>query len=172
MDPDWQVEKFNETILNIMSNFIPNKQIRIDPKDPPWMSTHLKNMIKRQNRQYKNYKRHNYRPEDKARVDNFRSECNAAIANAKDTYFQELGKKLANKNTSQKTYWKIVNKLLNKCKAPKIPPILHENKFIVNCKAKAAAFNHFLLPNARLFKMVVYNQLSTILYHLVYILYE
>ena len=33
-DPNWQVEFFNNTILNIMSNFIPNDYINIQPKDP------------------------------------------------------------------------------------------------------------------------------------------
>ena len=34
-DPNWQVNKFNTVLLNIMSNFIPNKMTKITPKDPP-----------------------------------------------------------------------------------------------------------------------------------------
>ena len=48
-DPNWQVEFFNNTILNIMSNFIPNYYIKIQPKDPPWINPEIKRLIKKQN---------------------------------------------------------------------------------------------------------------------------
>ena len=37
-DTNWQAKAFTEILLNIMSNFIPNKKVTIKPKDPPWMS--------------------------------------------------------------------------------------------------------------------------------------
>ena len=45
--------------------------------------------------------------------------------------------KLNNPSTSQMAYWKIINKVTNKCKTPKIPPILVYNLFILNCREKA-----------------------------------
>ena len=69
-DPNWQVTLFTETILNIMSNFIPNEIIKVTPKDPPWITKPLKTLLNRQCRLYKNYKTHGYQPEDKIRVDN------------------------------------------------------------------------------------------------------
>ena len=54
-DINWQVNSFTEIILNIMSNFIPNKVIKITPSDPPWISNSLKNMLNRQQRLFKNY---------------------------------------------------------------------------------------------------------------------
>ena len=41
------VELFNKTLLNIFHNFIPNKIILCDDKDPPWMNDEIKNLIKR-----------------------------------------------------------------------------------------------------------------------------
>ena len=32
---------------------------------------------------------------------------------------------------------RLANRVMNKCKAPKIPPILINNTFVVNCKEKA-----------------------------------
>ena len=70
-----------------------------------------------------------------------------------------MGEKLNNHNTSRKSYWKIINKVMNKCKAPKIPPLLVNNLFILNCREKAKLFtdffsqqckpviNHSVLPN-------------------------
>ena len=48
-----------------------------------------------------------------------------------------MGKKLNNPNTSQKSYWKIINKVMNKCKAPKIPPLPLNNTFVLNYREKA-----------------------------------
>ena len=38
-DSNRQVELFNNTILNIMSYGIPNDYIKIQPKDPQWITT-------------------------------------------------------------------------------------------------------------------------------------
>ena len=63
-----------------MSNFIPNDYIKIQPNmDPPWITTEIKRLIKKQNRFYKNFKRKGCKPPDKEAVDNFRDECFNAI---------------------------------------------------------------------------------------------
>lgn len=139
-DPNWQIAFFNSTFLNIMSNFIPNKFVKIDSKDPPWIIPNLKNMIKRQQRIYKNFKRHGFNENDKTRVDSFREDCNMAIHEAKNKHMRNLGDKLNDPNTSQKTYWYIINKLLNKHNAP---PLLIDNRFVLKAKEKATEFNKF-----------------------------
>ena len=75
-------------------------------------------MLNRKNRLYKSYKRHVYREEDKARLDTFRSECQLAVDNAKLSYLTNLGNKVNDPNTSQKIYWKIINRVRNNCRAP------------------------------------------------------
>ena len=147
-DPNWQVITFTNTLLNIMSNFVPNEIKRFVPRDPPWITKPLKNMLNRKNRLYKSYKRHGYKEEDKARLDTFRSECQQAIENAKSSYLTNLGNKVNDPNTSQKSYWKIINRVMNKCRAPKIPPLL--NVFILNCRENAKIFNDFLSNQCRL----------------------
>ena len=46
-------------------------------------------------------------------------------------------------NISQKSYWKIINRVMNKCRSPKIPPLLVNNVFILNYCEKAKLFNDF-----------------------------
>ena len=53
---------------------------------------------------FKNFKRHGYRNEDKNRVENFHSECNLAVQAAKDRYLEDLGRKLTDHRTCQKSY--------------------------------------------------------------------
>ena len=74
-DVHWQVESFTEIILNIMLNFIPNEIKRINPRDPPWLTKPLRNMLKKQKRLYRNFKRHGYKVEDQIRVNTFSGEC-------------------------------------------------------------------------------------------------
>ena len=142
-DPSWQVKFFTDTILNIMSNFIPNKIIKVIPGDPPWINKTLKNMLNKQNRLFKKFKRHGFKPCDKIRVDTFRQECESEVFKAKDIYMKNIGNKLIDPSTSQKAYWKLINRVMNKCKAPKIPPLLVNNKYIINCTKKAAEFASF-----------------------------
>ena len=170
-DIDSQVKSFTEIVLNIMSNFIPNKMIKVYPSDPPWINMDLKRLLRRQQRLYRNYKRHGYNEDDKRRVDAFRDECNIAIQTAKSQYLMKLGRDLGNPNTSQKSYWKILNKFMNKCKAPKIPPILLNNNFIFKAKEKAEVFSKYfssqckpLLNNSNLpeFTYLTNHRLSSI----------
>ena len=62
-----------------MSNFVPNKIIHVVPSDPPWIDKSLKNMLNKQNRMYKNYKKHGFKPSDKILVDTFREYCEISI---------------------------------------------------------------------------------------------
>ena len=137
-DPNWQAKTFTEIILNIMSIFIPNETKKIIPRDPPWITKPLKTMLNRKNRLYKSYKRNGYKEEDKFRLNDFRVECQQAVEMAKLTYLKNLGNKANDPHTSQKVYWKIIQKVMNKCRAPKIPPLLVNNVFIMFSRAKAS----------------------------------
>ena len=127
-DPNWQVKLFSETLLNIMENFIPNSMKRFTPRDPPWITKDLKAMLKRKNRLFKNYKKKGYKIEDKDRLDLFRNQCQEAVESAKANYISRLGNQLNARDTHPKSYWKIIHRVMNKSRTPKIPPILHLEK--------------------------------------------
>ena len=54
-DINAQVTAFNENILNIFLNYIPNKYITIDDKDPVWVNETIKSTIKAKKAFYKIY---------------------------------------------------------------------------------------------------------------------
>ena len=126
-----------------MSIYIPNETKRFIPRDPPWITKPLKTMLNRKNRLYKSYKRHGYKVEDKVRLDAFPSECQQEVERAKLSYLKNLGNKINDPDTSQKIYWKIINNIMNKCRAPKIPPLLVNNRFVMISRDKARYFNDF-----------------------------
>ena len=89
-----------------MSNYIPNKMIKVLPRDPPWINQDLKRMLKRQQRLYKNYKSHGHKNDDKSRVDLFREKCKLAVQNAKISYLEKIGNDIADPLTHKRAYWK------------------------------------------------------------------
>ena len=44
-----KVSVLTKTILNIMSNFIPNEIVTIDDRDPPWINNKINSLIKNKN---------------------------------------------------------------------------------------------------------------------------
>ena len=113
-DVNWQVKSFTEIFINIMSNFIPNEVKRFVYRDPPWIDKQLKTMLNRKNRLYKNFMKHGYKAENKIRMDAFREECKKATENKKVDYLTKL---------TCKSYWEIIHRVMNKCRAPRILPI-------------------------------------------------
>ena len=103
-DPNWQVKTFTDALLNIMSNFIPNEIKRFVPRDPTWITKSLKTMLNRKKRFFKNYRKYRYKKEDKIRLDAFRIECQTAVETAKLAYLTNIGNKVSNPGTSQKSY--------------------------------------------------------------------
>ena len=81
---------------------------------------------------YRKYRSNGFKAEDKVIVDRIRDECFQAVQTSKENYLKSLGVKPIDKATS----WSIVNSLLNKCKIPRILPILVAGKIITDCKEK------------------------------------
>ena len=142
-NPNQQAKFLTEFILNVMSNFVPNEEKKICPRDPEWLTGNVKNLLRKQNKLYKKFKKNGYKNDDKTILDSFRIECSEAIKNAKEKFLKDQGAKLADPTTGQKIYWKILNRFLNKCKVPRIPPLFVNDKFITDCKQKASIFNDF-----------------------------
>ena len=73
--PNEQVKLLNEVLLNISSNFIPNKVKTIRPSRAPWVSQDVKNFLRKKNRAYKNFVRKG-QPDDKLEeMKNMTSKC-------------------------------------------------------------------------------------------------
>ena len=50
-----QVHLFNQTVLNIFKNFVPNKVANFDDSDPPWINEQIKSLVKLKNEMFKLY---------------------------------------------------------------------------------------------------------------------
>ena len=73
------------------------------------------------------------------------SEGARLIEEAKRHYFLKAGKTLSNPGTSSKTYWTLINTVLNKVKIPMIPPLLENGLFVTDLTEKAQIFNDYFI---------------------------
>ena len=68
------------------------------------------------------------------------------IDEVKQNNLRKTGESLANPRTSSKTYWSLLNTVLNKTKTPIIPTLLENALFKTDISEKAQLFNdHFVL---------------------------
>ena len=116
-----QLKLFNETIVNIVSNYIPNKFIICNDKDPPWLNDHTKRLINLKN---KIFKKHLKDGRPKSVYENLQAitwDLTEAVTNSKNVY-ERLANKLNDPNTSAKAYWSIIKTLFNGKKSSSYTP--------------------------------------------------
>ena len=143
--PNQQVELLNEVLLNIYTNFIPNKVKTIRPHEAPWITKNVKNFLRKKNHAYRNFVSRG-QPNDKLEgIQKMISEGGKLIEDAKRNYLLKAGETLANPATSRKTYWSLINTVLNKAKIPIIIPLLENGLFITDFSEKAQIFNEYFI---------------------------
>ena len=136
---------FTSKCVSIFSEFIPNKTITCDNRDPPWMTPSLKSAFNRKHRVNNKYVRRGLKPDDWEYVRTVRKQTSSKITQAKDEYFSSLGKKLSDPTHGIKSYWTTLNKIINKKKFSNIPLLLENGVFVTNFQTKASIFNnHFV----------------------------
>ena len=132
---------FNQTLINIFSNYIPNKLITTDDEDPPWMNDYIKRKIMEKKVACKSFNTNNKNYDAYLKLQTISTELSEMISKRKDDYHRQLSDKLNDPETSAKAYWSILKTLYNGKKIPLIPPILVNNKLILNFQEKANHFN-------------------------------
>ena len=138
-----QVISLNETILNVFRNYVPNKYITIDDKDPVWMNEIIKSKIKTKNLLFKQYIQNGRFESDFVFLQALITEINELTSSTRNVYYENLAKKLNNPLLQVKTYWSILKTFYNEKNIPLIPPLLEDNNFVTDIQTKANIFNTF-----------------------------
>ena len=142
LDVKDQVSVFNETVMKIMPNFVPNELITCDDGDPPWMNRYKKNLTAVRNDFHKKFGNPG-NPGNLLMFKNLQNQLIQSIHTAKQRYFKKISKKLCDPLTSTKCYWSLLQAILNEKKVPCIPPIFHNSKYVNDFKEKSEIFNSF-----------------------------
>ena len=98
----------NETILNVFRNYLPDKYITVDDKDPVWMNEIIKSNIKTKNFLFNQYIQNGRFESDFVFIENLITEINEFISSTKNLYYENLAKRLNNPLLQAKTYWSIL----------------------------------------------------------------
>ena len=61
---DEMTSVFTTSVMDIMLRYIPNKMIKCQDKDPPWITPEIKTAIKCKHRVYNKYVRRERKPEE------------------------------------------------------------------------------------------------------------
>ena len=142
-DINSQVELFNETLLNIFRNFIPNKIKYFRDSNPPWINDDIKSKIKLKHKLYHRCLRHKKNNEDFAKPEHLRHEIDNLIFKTKTEYYQDISRKLNDPLMSSKTYWSIMKTFFNGQKVPVTPPLLFNCAFVTDFQEKVNIFFFF-----------------------------
>ena len=82
---DSKVDLLNETLLNIFRNYIPNKKIKCDYRQPPWMTDDIKKSLKERSKLTKTYYKNGQQKIDD-KVSEKSADCMKNITQAKNDY--------------------------------------------------------------------------------------
>ena len=108
-----KVHLFNQTIKNILCNFIPHETVTCDDRDPPWITSKIKGLIQKKNFAKKCYFQNNEDIQLFRRFQNIQKLLTATIEKSKEQYYTRISTKLMDPTTSPKAYWSILKTVLN-----------------------------------------------------------
>ena len=90
-----------------MSNFIPNEIVTIDDRDPPWINSKIKFLIKNKNEYFKNCVKPN-NSESVSDFEKMEDTLQTSIEISKQKYYFKHFKKRAVNKINPKCYWSIL----------------------------------------------------------------
>ena len=103
----------NACLKNIFQNFIPNRIIKCNCRDAPWLTDVIKSKLKERSYLTNTYYKYGKRKSD---FENLIVKTNGFLeimSAAKDKYIIQMCEKLNDIITTPKTYWKIINRFLS-----------------------------------------------------------
>ena len=134
-DLNAQVIALKEIILNEFRNYVPDKYITVDNKDPIWMNEIIKSKMKAKNKLYKQYIENGRFENDFAFFESLVNKTDELISKLKNVYYVNLAKRLNNPLLEAKTYCSILKTFYNNKKIPLIPPHLIDDKIVTDIQA-------------------------------------
>ena len=105
-----KVDILNECLKNVFHNFIPNRIIKCNYRDLPWMTDVIKSQLKEWSYLTKTYYKYGKRKSDFEKLIVKTNECQKIISAAKNKHITQKCEKLNYPITAPITYWKMINR--------------------------------------------------------------
>ena len=97
--------------MNIFSNYISNKLITVDVKDPPWMNESIKKKIMPKKLACNSFNVNKKNYDAYLKLQTISTELSEMILKRKEDYYGLLSDKLNDPHTIAKSYWSILKTL-------------------------------------------------------------
>ena len=91
-----QVHFFNKIILNIFHNYILNKTILCNDKDPPWFDNEIRKILTKKNEIFKQYIANEKSQTNYERLQFISNSSTESIRSSKEKFYYKLSTKVAN----------------------------------------------------------------------------
>ena len=141
---------WTDTVLNIARQFIPNKVIKVRPKDAPFYNSDLRCMKRKVDRKYR-LARRSQNPYHWESYCQSRNAYVAAVREAKEEHLLKTASDLRKHEAlSPKKWWHTVKQMLGQNKQSQYPPLIDGDLTISDPKSKADAFNHYFIGQTTL----------------------
>ena len=125
-DIDGNINHIIEAIMSAAEQAIPNKVVTIRPAEHPWITCHIRNLIRKHKRTYKKFKRtSNANLWEKYKI--IRNKIISLIRKSRNDYFEKLDSLLSIETADMKLFWKTSKQLLKLGKSTSITPTLNSN---------------------------------------------
>ena len=141
-DIDLYANNIHNAVIEIASECIPNKEIKVKATDPPWITSSLKRHIRKRKRAYKRAKRSGSEREWR----NFKHIRNTVvhmIREAKQSFHDKLANKLSSGTLTSKDWWSTLKYFIRPESKSTIPPIEHNDNIYTDEHDKANILNNY-----------------------------
>ena len=147
-DIDQNTKEVTETIIYAADQAIPNKYVTVRPTEHPWITCHIKNLIRKRKRSFRKFKR-TTNPLHLEHYKILRNKIVSDIRKSKKDYFDKLDNLLSSETTDSKLFWKTSKQMLNIGKSNHdIPMLFMNNECAETDIQKANMLNNYFASQA------------------------
>ena len=141
-------KEVTENIIYAADQAIPNKYVTIRPTEHPWITCHVKNLIRKRKRNFSKFKR----TTNPLHLEHFKTLGNKIVSDirrSKKDYFDKLDNLLSSETTDSKLFWKTSKRMLNIVKSNHdIPMLFMNNECAETDIQKANMLNNYFASQA------------------------
>ena len=160
-DIDEITNYWQKSFMETCKTKIPNRTIKIKPKDKPWITHEVKLSIRKRNRLYKRFKRTRL-PEHEALWKHEAKTTNYLMNMAKNNHKEKTKNILMDPGTGAKKYWKIAKQVYGSKKITSIPSLMVGNSLITTSIEKAKHFTTYFAEQQTLPPLAFNHRLAPI----------
>jgi hypothetical protein len=150
---DDKTVNWTNTFLGLCKDSIPNRVIRVKPRDVPWITTECKRQIRVRDRAYKKLRR----VKTIANMDRWKNlarEVRLTLNTARYNYRLKMKVALSDPSIAPKKYWSLIKKVYGSKKGMSIPALEIGDKQLCTSVEKANAFTDYFQKQQTLIEPV------------------